>query len=907
MTVELVAGAVALLGVALALNALRNARLTRRAALCAQSGIPAAEELRSLATGRYLRRSALEAWTSAHPDARTLALSPAAQKRLSSPELRGRYAIVEPILEDAAGWVDAHNEAFVQDRCAELSNWFENRFANPLTQEQRRAVVTDEDANLVVAGAGSGKTVTVIAKVAYLIEHLDVKPADILVLAFNKTVAQEITDRISALGLPPPEISTFHSKGLQILAAATGRKPAVSALATDPLALRHFLESVLVARSERRGFRERLARWWVDVRVEALELKQESPDERLRKERSLGLRTLDGTLVRSQSEVKVGDWLTLHGIAWEHEKRYPHSPPSQERSDYTPDFYLPELDVWIEVWACDEKERKFPPEIAAEQYRADMEWKREQHSLHGTALLEINQTDIWGGRLSEIVEERLHQTLEERHRAAQLEEAPSEDLVVQPLDQDPVEAQVEPIRTTSNPFINLIASFLSLFRGGGWDRKEVTRRAKSKRDRWFLELFWPFLDAYEAYLEDEGKIDFDAMLIEAARALEGKADTSSYRYIIVDEYQDTSRARYELIRRLRGRPADCQLFLVGDDWQSIYRFAGADVTYFTQVERHFGKVVRTDLGRTFRLTSDVAELSTRFITKNPNQLAKRIEPHASRAQPPGVSIRLHRSGGAWKALEAVLDEIARDAAEDPTVLVLARYNFTLDEFARKFGVDGAQSIQALTVHRAKGLEADYVVVIDLRCGTHGFPSEVEDDPVLRLLLGEEQHFPNAEERRLFYVALTRARSRVYLLGDANESSPFVQELLDEEYAGWVELFGDESRRYRCPRCLGRTIQRREGPFGAFWGCMHYPACRGRLPECRKCGVGVLQPIGPIGRPNGYRCTSCDDEARACPDCRVGALIEREGPHGAFLGCSEWRSDGRGCDYTEPLRTDAPST
>jgi DNA helicase-4 len=899
VTVTYALGGLALFVVGVALTLRVKARLTRRATLRAQAAITAAEPLQGATADQYLRDSSLETWMAAHPDARRLALPLAEKRRLRGSELRDRYAVVEPIVKDPAGWVDIRNAAFVPKRCTELSTWFDSRFPNPLTDEQRTAVVTDEDTNLVVAGAGSGKTVTVIAKLAYLIEHLGVNPAEILVLAFNRTVAEEITHRISALGLPAPEVSTFHAKGLQVLADATGRKPAVSALATDPLARSRFLESVLTANSERRDFRELLAHWWVDLRVEARQLKQDSPDERLVKERSLGLRTLDGTLVRSQAEVKVGDWLTLHGIAWKHEARYPHSPPSRERSDYTPDFYLPEHDVWIEVWACDEAEKRFPPEIPAEQYRADMEWKRSLHDVHDTALLEINQTDIWGGRLSEIIEERLREILEERLRAALLEQGSSDDVEIQPLDESAVETHIEPIRTRFNPFINLIASFLKLFRAGGWDRSEATRRAESERDRRFLELFWPFLDAYEAQLQAEGKIDFDAMLIEAARALEDGAASSHYRYIVVDEYQDTSRARFELIRRLRRRAADCQLFFVGDDWQSIYRFAGADVTYFTQVEDYFGRTARTDLGRTFRLTQDVAELSTRFITKNPNQLAKRIEPRPNLSQVPAVSIRLHSPGGGLNALKAVLDEIAEQAAEDSTVLVLARYNFALDEL-KGLDSDGPRS-QALTVHRAKGLEADYVILIDLKCGTLGFPTEIEDDPVLRLLLGEEQHFPNAEERRLFYVALTRARSRVYLLGDATETSPFLQELLGKEYAGWVDLFGDESRRYRCPRCGGHTIQQSEGPHRPFWGCIHYPACRGRLPACRKCGVGVLQPVHAGEEPSRYECTHCDQTTTICPRCHVGALIEREGPHGRFLGCSEWRTDGRGCDYTAAIR------
>jgi len=88
---------------------------------------------------------------------------------------------------------------------------------------------------------------------------------------------------------------------------------------------------------------------------------------------------------------------------------------------------------------------------------------------------------------------------------------------------------------------------------------------------------------------------------------------------------------------------------------------------------------------------------------------------------------------------------------------------------------------SLTVHRSKGLEADYVILDGLTADKFGFPSEIEDDPLLGLVLARQDNYPHAEERRLFYVALTRARHQVHLIVDRNQPSPFALELLSNEY------------------------------------------------------------------------------------------------------------------------------
>lgn len=569
------------------------------------------------------------------------------------------------------------------------------------------------------------------------------------------------------------------------------------------------------------------------------------------------------------------------------------SPPSSERRDYTPDFCLPEGggsdgevstgEIWIEVWACDERENRFPQEIDAEDYKAGMAWKRALHAEHGTPLVELFQNEIWGGRLDKTL-------------AGKLADA---GFARRPLSLEPLARLITSTHDGRAPIINLLSSFLSLYRAGGWSQAEVEQRAESSRDRGFLRLFWPLLSDYQDALRAEEKIDFDAMLLGASTAIANGFDAGSYRYILVDEFQDISRARMDLVRGMRRNAAACRLFLVGDDWQSIYRFTGSDLSYFTGVEKHLGATARTDLGRTFRLLPAVTEVSSRFVTRNRAQLTKMLTPRDGSIERPAVVIRLHGPGREEAALRETLREIGQSTTEPVSVLVLGRYNHrlpALDELER--AVDGLLTLQSLTVHRAKGLEADHVIVVGLESGAYGFPSEIEDDRVLQMLLGAEEKYPNAEERRVFYVALTRTRSKVHLLANAQQPSAFVQELLEDGYADWVEVVGEESERYRCPRCSGRTVRLVQGPSGSFFGCGHYPACRGRLPVCPECGEGVLQPWEDLRSGAGhYTCVRCRHQTDRCGACGVGAIVRRTGPHSAFLGCSEWRPDGRGCGYT----------
>lgn len=207
---------------------------------------------------------------------------------------------------------------------------------------------------------------------------------------------------------------------------------------------------------------------------------------------------------------------------------------------------------------------------------------------------------------------------------------------------------------------------------------------------------------------------------------------------------------------------------------------------------------------------------------------------------------------------------------------------------RKKGV----AVEFRTIHRSKGREADYVVLLGLDSGDYGFPSNISDDSVMRLVLSDPEDFVHAEERRLFYVAITRARRSVFLIASRNNPSPFVHDdLLSEPIRSFVEVHGEESERFPCPIYQGLTVRQVSGSNGAFWGCSHYPLCDGKLPDPN----ATMQSPRSLGASRAM-----PSDAELCPRCGVGHLVTIKGRNGRFLGCSTWSREG-GCTYTR----DAP--
>jgi DNA helicase IV len=339
-------------------------------------------------------------------------------------------------------------------------------------------------------------------------------------------------------------------------------------------------------------------------------------------------------------------------------------------------------------------------------------------------------------------------------------------------------------------------------------------------------VYWQIHAEWERRLAADRCIDFEDMLIRAVGHLEAGNIGADYDLIMVDEFQDASQARARLVRGLVKTPGRF-LMAVGDDWQSINRFAGADLSVMTDFETLFGRGHQLALTTTYRCTQTICDVARTFVSKNLSQFDK---PMRSAHQDPGPPIMVVLADDPAGALSSYLDNLSAAVAggsipsgRDGTVSVdvLGRYRFERDVLPRY--PPSNLHVTFRTVHGSKGLEADYIVIPGMITGTYGFPSTIADDPVLALAMPAPESFPRAEERRLFYVALTRARRAVLLISHPRRMSPFVIELLKDPH---VTVTGNSDAAVEiCPGCGHGRLVERNGKFGPFLGCSTFPACR----------------------------------------------------------------------------------
>jgi DNA helicase IV len=358
------------------------------------------------------------------------------------------------------------------------------------------------------------------------------------------------------------------------------------------------------------------------------------------------------------------------------------------------------------------------------------------------------------------------------------------------------------------------------------------------RARVFARVLWKLLLAYEAQLRQSGEIDFEDMIIQATHDVEANRYCHDYKLILIDECQDMSQARAKLIKALLTQVPDCKLFAVGDDWQSIYRFAGSDIDLITRFADHFGVTATNYLTQTFRSNQGISDIAAGFVQKNTSQTSKRVEARDSKVEGAVIIRRYITLEDMGRVCRSCLEEIANvdHPGNRASVFLLARYKLqkpqALGEWQGEFrGLD----ITFRTAHSSKGLEADYVILLGLHTGSYAFPSEISDDPLLQLVMPQAESFPNAEERRLFYVAMTRARHGVYLLGSHYLPSAFLTELENDNSSSTTVRFervaaanGDANVLTlieTCPGCRQGTLRKLNSQFGEFFGCSNYPACK----------------------------------------------------------------------------------
>jgi DNA helicase IV len=733
----------------------------------------------------------------------------------------------------SAALVTERNNAYVENAAREHADFFNKLERNPLTPRQVEAVLRDEDHSLVVAGAGTGKTSTVVGKVGFLLETTDISPEEILALAFARKAKAEMEERIRERTGHEIEVRTFHGLGRQIVLAVEGEKSAISSMAQHQPEFHHWISQTLSALLADPVLRTRYLNFAVYHRYPARYLEDfKTRGEYLRYMRKQEPQTLRGEWVKSFEELLIADWLTISGIRYEYEPPYEHNTATRQARQYKPDFYLADFGVYLEHFGIG-RDGSTAPGINAVAYAEGIRWKRELHRRHGTKLVESYSYERKEGVLL--------QELERKLREAGVE--------LRPLSDAELRGVVEH-KGVKPRLVSLLGDFLTVYKANLWTPAEVRRTASTAADHVrsgaFLDLFEPVFGRYEARLAERREMDFSDMIVKATEYIEAGQYRSGFRRIIVDEFQDISRGRQRLLLALLRQIDDCRLMCVGDDWQSIFGFTGSDVGIMTAFRQVFGFTAETALDRTFRFNDALLRASSRFVQQNPSQLRKELHSNVRVTNPV-----IHVIQAEEIDLGAVLSSIdgRRTARQRASVLILGRYNFCepedLESVVSKFPM---LDVQFMTVHKAKGLEADYVIILDVRSGRFGFPSEMESDPILNLVVPDRENFEHAEERRLFYVALTRARNEVFIIADPSRASGFVDELHAEEYSAEVATDGSGSRApATCPDCrTGRLILKFPNRArGYAWQCDLWSYCEGKAKTCSTCGAAPLLRDGHI--------------------------------------------------------------
>ncbi len=336
----------------------------------------------------------------------------------------------------------------------------------------------------------------------------------------------------------------------------------------------------------------------------------------------------------------------------------------------------------------------------------------------------------------------------------------------------------------------LIITFLHLFKCNHHTLEDFSIFSKKikrtfsyrtyQKEKSFLILALNIYLIYQKYLKENQEIDFDDMILKATSILKETGHIKKYRYVIIDEYQDTSLIRFQLVKTILEK-TDANLMVVGDDFQSIYRFTGCELSLFLNFKHYFPTAKVMKIQNTYRNSQELIQIAGDFVMKNKKQIPKKLHSHKSLKNPIQIVY--------YDQILDVFEKLVVDVYEktQKPILILGRnnqdiysvcnQNFQIDQNGKICYLKNINiKLSYLTVHKSKGLEEENVILIHLKNELLGFPNQISDEKILRLVSIQSESYPYSEERRLFYVALTRTKNKVYLLVPKKNPSIFVKEI-----------------------------------------------------------------------------------------------------------------------------------
>lgn len=799
---------------------------------------------------------------------------------------------IEAFRHNSNQWIDDKNKDFVISEKIKEKNFFDIVESNPLTEKQKDAVLINENNNLILAGAGSGKTSVVVAKVIYLINKNIVHKNTILVLAFNRNAKEELEGRFKEKNIHV-KIKTFHSFGLSIIAESLSQKPDLCPMTESSANMTIFIKDTIYRLLSSMGkflddFTNFIAYFRIPYKSESEFSSlgefydyQKSHDMKTLKHKvevkggnqGGNLTTLKEETVKSHQELVIANFLTLNGIKYLYEEPYKHKTWTIEKRQYKPDFYLPDFDVYIEHFGID-RDGDTAPYINKKEYLDGIEWKKQKHQEYETTLVQTFSYEFTENNLLTLLKEKL---LKCNVIFRELTSAEIHELLKEEVE--------------GNKFTKLFTTFLQHYKSNMYSFDEIKQKSidsESERTKLFIKLFKFIFTEYEKFQDRNNCIDFDDMIVKAVSLIESGKYTHQFKHIFIDEFQDISTTRMLLIEKLL--PINnTSMTAVGDDWQSINAFAGSNIKIIQDFAKIFKNYKIIKLDYTFRFDNIVSDMASDFIQKNPHQINKKIKTIKKQSLAKFSILLYWHTGDTKSDLIKVINLIAKKE-KSAEILVLARYNFLLTELMGFLKNEYPNfDIKFSTVHGSKGNEADYVIVLNIDKGKFGFPSKIEDDPILNLVIPEGDEFEDAEERRLFYVAITRTKKNVFLLSNMYEKSTFIEEVVKNYQDDIFFLNDPKIKLINCPECKTGLLRKRKRSKNIdkyFYGCNNFPRCKytENVQYCPECSGEVFKSEDN----KNAKCSNdnCDFETELCIKCG-GYMIKRNGKYGEFLGCTNY--------------------
>ena len=663
-----------------------------------------------------------------------------------------------------------------------------------LNDKQREAVISENKRLLVLAGAGSGKTKTLLQKLIYLIEEKGVSPSKILAITFTKNATNEMLDRliISADSTGEYEKQLFDKRKTKIekdkerflqqkkykwidgLTVKTFHSFCYSVLRNDgvnefdnkfriigdekkdeedelskhvaPETVFEVFHKILIENCENTEYLLKLKRYILDYIVDKIHLKKD--DNNFFSKDGKHFTTLDGTKVRSKSEQFIADWFYRHSIKYEYE-------PELNVKDFSfhPDFFVPEANLYLEHIS----DISYPTKAKEEQFQ------KGKLLLVKTFDSMTKDSALFNHTLNKVIKNRLPSDYQKSTCLNYREE-------------------FNHYHSDVKDFIQQVIRVTDMIKVENISIDTVLQNAikdQHERIRNFYELAIPIVKGFIDYCTNKSYLDFNDLISKSTSLFLHHDDVihkyrNKFEYILVDEFQDVNNLQVELIKLLLTNKT--QLFCVGDDWQSIYGFRGSNVNYIVEFEKHFDNAEIIKLNLNYRSTQNIVGASNEVIKHNKFKVDKDVQ--ASKISEHKIVVF---SGNNLEEniqfCSEKVNELLKDGINNDEILFLYRRNKMFSPYFNFFKGEGTR-VQGKTIHASKGLEAKVVFIIGLTEGNGGFPDIWLEDRIFQIIKKANHDVLMEEERRLFYVAITRAKDKLFLITEKGNESSFLKEIPD---------------------------------------------------------------------------------------------------------------------------------